>query len=583
MRLDKIVLENFGLYSKVHTIRLDAGLTFILGNNLDDPNEADSNSSGKTTILTAISWALFGKVPSKAKTGSLMHWGAVKGEKMMVQLRFNRSVTVTRTVTSKGETSVVLETPENGREIGDVAVINDKICRYFGVTYQLFLNCIYLSRSSGSVQFLNSTPAERAKVLSYLVDDSDFVRATQILKVNKTTEEHAYSKAVHEEGIREETIQQKSEKRDRLKQELAAVAAQEEKGAAEIKDQISRLEYRLNELAAASMAEPKDSPEKLEELRVQLKRRMTANSDEIAANQPVPHRLGEGERCSFCFSLVDYNTLEHIKKENAKRAEERKKLELERDVLRRDYDQIEKRQERLREWKSQQAERKMKLQETNWELAHAKRRLEEVRSGSVGIEERIKSLTEEIVQERALKTKATVKKNELAQSIHVASKLITMFTLDIRNLLFDQIRGTLEASTDKYVRTIAGNMVQISYPSTNKSGQEKFEILLSDGQHIMDLSAASEGLSWRATFAVLLALRDTLLERAKCRLGLLLIDDPIGVLDSTGTARYMEILRGLAGNKMADTLLVTVPKDEGVEPSDTVLRVTKKNKEARIL
>ena len=61
MRLIELELENFQTYTGVHTLVLDnRGLVQVSGNNLDDPGNND-NGAGKTTILEALTWCLFGE------------------------------------------------------------------------------------------------------------------------------------------------------------------------------------------------------------------------------------------------------------------------------------------------------------------------------------------------------------------------------------------------------------------------------------------------------------------------------------------------------------------------------------------
>lgn len=579
MRLDKIEMENFGVYYGRHQIKVPNGMVFLLGVNKDNPQEADSNASGKTTILHAICYALFGQTINKTKGADLISKQCVPGEKMEVSVRFGKQVLVTRTYTAKGG-SVVLETPERGREVGDTVIINQKICEYFGVTFPLFVNALYLARSSGSVQFLNSPPAVRSKVLGDLVDDEVFQRAAAILKTNKSASEHSYSRCTHEIDLRRRNVREYEQKLETIARDMAAIRVQEEEGAAKIQVEIEKLQRKLHDLVAANLKEPSDTAEDLEQKRILLLRFMRVNQELIAQNQLLPQRIGEGERCSFCFSVVDYNTLEHIKKENLARKKELEKLRLEKTVLDRDYENIEKRQQALRVWREQSTQRKVEIADLNHQLAHLHRKREEVTKGSEILEMRRQELLETTVLEKQAISDLVVKQLDLANEIQVSGKLVTMMSSEIRNLLFDRIRGTLEACTDRYLRTIAGEMLSVSYPSKDSAGREKFDILVSGmGEDPRDLSTYSEGEAWRATFAILLALRDTLLQQAKCKLSVLLIDDPVGVLDITGMRRYLEVLRDLAKGT-AETILVTLPREDGIETGDNVITVTKKGGEA---
>jgi len=576
MRLDKVELENFGAYYGKHSFKFPNGLTFLLGSNQDNPQEADSNASGKTTILHAICYALFGQTAGKVKASELVSEQCVPGERMEVMVRFGKQVTITRTYTAKGS-SVVLETPEHGRIVGDVKEVDRRICEYLGITFSLFANAMYLASTSGSVQFLKLQPAARAAVLGDLVDDQVFQRAAAILKTNKSTAEHAYSRLTHEIELRKRNIQAQEQKLAQIVADLASIRVQESEGLTKLNEEITRLQRKLHDIVCANLKEPKDTAEFLEERRIDLNKRIRVNQEQIANNQPLPARIGEGERCRYCCSVVDYNTLQYIKKENEARAQELEALRQEKAVLDRDYDNIEKRITALRTWREQAEKRKSDIAELNYELAYLHRKKSETTQGSRDLERRRDEIVEAIAEEKGEIHAVVQKQLDLATEIQVSGKLVTILSSEVRNLLFDRIRGALEACTDRYLRTIAGDMLTIAYPSTDSAGREKFEITVTqEGKAPRDISTYSEGEAWRATFAILLALRDTLLQQAKCKLSVLLIDDPVGVLDITGMRRYLDVLRNMAAASSAETILVTLPRSDGLQADDSVLQVVKK-------
>lgn len=63
MRLQKLVLHNYGAFYGRHEFCLESrGLLLVLGQNHDDPR-ADSNGSGKSTLFDALDWVVYGEVP----------------------------------------------------------------------------------------------------------------------------------------------------------------------------------------------------------------------------------------------------------------------------------------------------------------------------------------------------------------------------------------------------------------------------------------------------------------------------------------------------------------------------------------
>ena len=51
----------------------DSGLTLVLGNNLDLGGDGSRNGTGKTTIINALSYALFGSALTSIKKDNLIN------------------------------------------------------------------------------------------------------------------------------------------------------------------------------------------------------------------------------------------------------------------------------------------------------------------------------------------------------------------------------------------------------------------------------------------------------------------------------------------------------------------------------
>ena len=73
MRILSIKGENYGSLYGEHTFRMsDRGLTFVLGDNQDEPR-MNSNGSGKSTIFEFLDWILFGVVPKDDHVDSIVN------------------------------------------------------------------------------------------------------------------------------------------------------------------------------------------------------------------------------------------------------------------------------------------------------------------------------------------------------------------------------------------------------------------------------------------------------------------------------------------------------------------------------
>src|SRR5690606_11254858 len=80
MRLDSLRLRNFRKPSDTHIV-FDAGITGIIG----------ANGSGKTTVLEAIAWALYGNTAARGTRDSIRHNRAGARAPVRVELDFELS------------------------------------------------------------------------------------------------------------------------------------------------------------------------------------------------------------------------------------------------------------------------------------------------------------------------------------------------------------------------------------------------------------------------------------------------------------------------------------------------------------
>ena len=149
--------------------------------------------------------------------------------------------------------------------------------------------------------------------------------------------------------------------------------------------------------------------------------------------------------------------------------------------------------------------------------------------------------------------------DELPKKIDIAHQLYLAFTRDVKNIMFDAIRDALEDYTQQYLHRLTNGEFQVTYPTKSEAIRERFEIETRNGNYAQDISQFSEGEGWRASFAVLLALRRVICEKAGAKLSCLLVDDPIGGLDDYGVAEFCELLSDLADGEVP-LLLATVPR-----------------------
>ena len=139
----KITIENFKSISKA-TLNLDnQGLVLIEGRN-ETNNTFQSNGSGKSSLLEAITYALYDTTPSGVTADKVVNKNVGKNTKVELSIEINNlPYTITRyRKHSKFKNTVKLYQGElnlTGKSVKDT---NEKILKLFGIDYTTYLNSI---------------------------------------------------------------------------------------------------------------------------------------------------------------------------------------------------------------------------------------------------------------------------------------------------------------------------------------------------------------------------------------------------------------------------------------------------------
>ena len=153
MRLNSLTLLNFRQHADSHIVFHD-GLTGIIG----------ANGSGKTTILEAIAWALYGQDAARGKKETLRWMRAGAGAKVKVELDFELGGHRYRV--SRGLTQAELfldgaDTPIANSLTG----VTDVLRRRLGMSREEFFNTYFTGQKELDVMAAMA-PSERAQFLS---------------------------------------------------------------------------------------------------------------------------------------------------------------------------------------------------------------------------------------------------------------------------------------------------------------------------------------------------------------------------------------------------------------------------------
>lgn len=291
--INSVYIKNFRTHKERTDTFPEGAITHITG----------GNGAGKSSIVNAIPWALFGTRPTGVtKNIDLRRENTDKLEPTVVALTYTvdgEKYVATRTMNYKGNVQVTLEhIDKNGapRHVAGTAVKdgNREIMRSLGMSEDIFKATI-LFRQKETDHFINSRPDDRRKIIeeltgitanSYALEECGVQRRAIKREVdNKTVDRagiEAHKQAVAELAEREanlaKTLENQREKYRELiaqKKAQALVVADARRNYMEYTNTKTKLENREERLA-----ETKAELERTREAAKELENRITNNKGE---------------------------------------------------------------------------------------------------------------------------------------------------------------------------------------------------------------------------------------------------------------------------------------------------------------
>jgi exonuclease SbcC len=169
VRLNRIALANFRQHADTR-IDFDTGLTGIIG----------PNGSGKTTILEAVAWAIYGNPAARGTRDSIRFNRAGPRATVRVELDFDLAGNRYRIV--RGLTNAELFLDGSPTPIANsISGVTELLTRRLGMTRDEFFNTYFTGQKELSVMAAMK-PAERAQFLSHVLGYERLRAAQKILR-----------------------------------------------------------------------------------------------------------------------------------------------------------------------------------------------------------------------------------------------------------------------------------------------------------------------------------------------------------------------------------------------------------------
>lgn len=165
--LSKVVAKNFQSWKDLQ-FEVNTGITLIDGMNEDDQT---SEGSGKSSILNAMSWAAFGKLPKDVKIDEVIKDGE---SSCAVALLFDSGDSIYRS----RKPNELFITLASGKVIKgkDLKETQEMIEEYLGCNFETFCQSIYFAQNYDA-KFLQSNQEAKGKILSSIQNLQIFDKA----------------------------------------------------------------------------------------------------------------------------------------------------------------------------------------------------------------------------------------------------------------------------------------------------------------------------------------------------------------------------------------------------------------------
>ena len=291
LNIKNISVKNFmSVGNNAQGVRFDdKNLTLVLGNNLDLGGDGSRNGTGKTTIINALSYALYGEALTNIRRDNLIN--KTNGKGMIVSCDFELSGIEYRI--ERGRRPNVLRLFVNGSELedqeqqGDSRETQKEIEKIIGFSHEMFKHIVALN--TYTEPFLGMKNNDQRDMIEQLLGIQELSEKAVILK------------------------ERMKDTRDSIKEEEIRINA--------VKDGNARMEKNIKELESRSNAWERNKTVKLDEMANALEQLKEIDIDSEVEKHNTIVEIKDHEANLNVLASNLSNTENSIKRSNTKLTE----------------------------------------------------------------------------------------------------------------------------------------------------------------------------------------------------------------------------------------------------------------------
>jgi DNA repair exonuclease SbcCD ATPase subunit len=244
IQIKKLTVKNFmSVGNATQAIDFERrDLTLVLGENLDLGGDGSRNGTGKTTIINALSYSLYGQALSNIRKDNLVN--KTNGKNMLVSLEF--AVGAQEYKIERGRKPNVLKFYVNNREQeitddaqGDSRETQDAIEHVLGLSHDMFKHILALN--TYTEPFLSLKANDQRTIIEQLLGITLLSeRADAIKEHNRQTKE-----SIQQEEFRIRAVQEANK---RIEEQIEALRRRQQLWTTKHEEEVQKLQAALEEL-----------------------------------------------------------------------------------------------------------------------------------------------------------------------------------------------------------------------------------------------------------------------------------------------------------------------------------------------
>lgn len=525
------------------------------------------NGSGKSTILDALSFSLFGKPFRKINKGQLVN--SITNKQLVTEIEFDISPNSYKII--RGIKPNVFEIYVNGNLMNQSAEMKDYqefLERQVLKINQKSFNQVVVLGSATFQPFMQLSTGHRREIIEDLLDLQIFTTMNQLLKDKVSNNNNSIADIQTEQRVFNEKIKLLKEHlrgaqidNEEIIQEKNKCIQETEVKIAKCKEDIDYLQTKVSELNVK--LENKDSInnrlEKIKKLKMQLEHKMDHLKDDIKFFE-------DNEHCPVCKQQIDEQF-----KNNSIDQKKNQLSDVENSIpkLLKEYEHANNQLDELLTINNSITDLKMQIHEYKYNLKSYIEYSEELQNEINRISTKIKNEDKSNIDKMEKELKSLEKKYiELTNDKAVLAAASSMLKDGgIKARIIKQYVPVINKLINKYLSAM-------DFFVAFELDEEFNETIKSRYRDEFSYASFSEGEKMRINLAILFTWRAVAKLRNSINTNLLIMDEVFdSSLDSNGTEEFLKIINELTAD--TNTFIISHKGDQLIDKFTNILRFTK--------